>query len=251
MARLAHHEGMMIDVASGGELYVVLRSGVPAEHLVLHGSNKSTKELALALSVGIGRIVVDSFDEIERLNRLVARTSTARPRALVRVNPGVDANTHASIATGREDSKFGFSLASGAAAEAVDLLSSCHSPVDLVGLHTHIGSQIFELSAFSCAIDLLAPLVMKTQLASCVSAAAWESPIRVTRRHRCQSPNGLPWCVMLAAGPASPTRSGSQLSRGVPSRRRPRSPAIGSVPSRLSPCLRWIVSAPTSASTAG
>jgi diaminopimelate decarboxylase len=109
--------------------------------------------------------VVDSFDEIERLNRLVARgRPTIRPRALVRVNPGVDANTHASIATGREDSKFGFSLASGAAAEAVDLLSSLHSPVDLVGLHTHIGSQIFDLSAFSQTIDLLAPLVMKTQL---------------------------------------------------------------------------------------
>jgi diaminopimelate decarboxylase len=165
MARLAHHEGVMIDVASGSELYVVLRAGVPAERLVLHGSNKSTKELALALSVGIGRIVVDSFDEIERLNRLVAGERLARrARVLVRVNPGVDVNTHASVATGREDSKFGFSLASGGAAEAVDLLSSCHSSVDLVGLHTHIGSQIFELSAFSRTIDLLAPLVMKTQL---------------------------------------------------------------------------------------
>jgi len=189
MARLAHHEGMMIDVASGGELYVALRSGVPAERLVLHGSNKSTKELALALSIGIGRIVVDSFDEIERLNRLVARGgSTPRPRALVRVNPGVDANTNASIATGREDSKFGFSLASGAAAEAVDLLSSGHSPVDLVGLHTHIGSQIFELSAFSDTIDLLAPLVMKTQLAElCVGGGLGvaytgdqEAPVSIT-----------------------------------------------------------------------
>jgi len=165
MARLAHREGMMIDVASGGELYVALRAGVPAERLVLHGSNKSIKELALALSVGIGRIVVDSFDDIERLNRLVAGERLAtRARVLVRVNPGVDVDTHASVATGREDSKFGFSLASGGAAEAVDLLSSCHSPVDLVGLHTHIGSQIFELSAFSRTIDLLAPLVMKTQL---------------------------------------------------------------------------------------
>jgi diaminopimelate decarboxylase len=166
MARLAHHEGMMIDVASSGELYVALRAGVPAERLVLHGSNKSTKELALALSVGIGRIVVDSFDEIERLNRLVAGVKSAtRARVLVRVNPGVDVSTHASVATGREDSKFGFSLASGAAAEAVDLLSSCRSPVDLVGLHTHIGSQIFDLFAFSRTIGLLAPLVMKTQLA--------------------------------------------------------------------------------------
>jgi len=165
MARLACHEGMMIDVASGGELYVALRAGVPAERLVLHGSNKSAKELALALSVGIGRIVVDSFDEIERLNRLVAAKRPAtRARVLVRVNPGVDVSTHASVATGREDSKFGFSLASGAAAEAVDLLSSNHSSVDLVGLHTHIGSQIFDLSAFSRTIDLLAPLVMKTQL---------------------------------------------------------------------------------------
>jgi diaminopimelate decarboxylase len=165
MARIAHDEGMMIDVASGGELYVALRAGVPPERLVLHGSNKSTDELVLALDVGIGRIVVDSFDEIEGLNRLLGRGAPAtRPRVLVRVNPGVEVHTHPSIATGREESKFGFSLASGAAAEAVDLLASPHSPVDLVGLHTHIGSQIFDLSAFGQAIDSLAPLVVTARL---------------------------------------------------------------------------------------
>jgi diaminopimelate decarboxylase len=165
MARIAHHEGMMIDVVSGGEIYVALRAGVPPERLVLHGSNKSTDELVLAIDVGIGRIVVDSFDEIERLNGLLGQFAPAtRPRVLVRVNPGVEVNTHASIATGREDSKFGFSLASGAAAEAVDRLASPHSPVDLVGLHTHIGSQIFDLSTFGRTIDSLAPLVVTTGL---------------------------------------------------------------------------------------
>ena len=165
MATLLRQEGMMIDVASGGELFVALRAGVPAERLVLHGNNKSTEELALAISVGIGRIVVDSFDEIQRLELLVGRVKPATtPRVLVRVNPGVSVCTHASVATGQEDSKFGFSLASGAAAEAVVSLARQRNPVDLVGLHTHIGSQIFDLSAFGQAISALAPLLLKSDL---------------------------------------------------------------------------------------
>ena len=214
MARIAHDEGMMIDVASGGELYVALRAGVPPERLVLHGSNKSTDELVLALDVGIGRIVVDSFDEIERLNRLLGRVAPAtRPRVLVRVNPGVEVSTHASIATGREDSKFGFSLASGAAAEAVNLLASRHSPVDLVGLHTHIGSQIFDLSAFGRTIDSLAPLVVTTGLTElCVGGGLGvaytgdqKEPPTLTEwatamRHACRVA-GIPDSVRITAEP--------------------------------------------------
>jgi len=165
MATLVHEEGLMIDVASGGELYVALRAGIPAERLVLHGSNKSTDELVLAMSAGIGRIVVDSFEEIERLERLVNQVdSVGKLRALVRVNPGVCVSTHPSIATGQEDSKFGFSLANGAAAEAVTRLSRQGSPVDLVGLHTHIGSQILDLSAMGHAIHSLAPLLLAEDL---------------------------------------------------------------------------------------
>jgi diaminopimelate decarboxylase len=181
MARIAHEEGMMLDVASGGELSVALHAGVPAKRLVLHGSNKSMEELALALDVGIGRIVVDSFDEIDRLYRLLeVVVPGTRPQVLVRINPGITVNTHASIATGCEDSKFGFSLASGAAAGAVELLSSCHSPVDVVGLHTHIGSQIVDLSAFGRTVESLAPLMAAKRLTElCVGgglgvAYAWD-----------------------------------------------------------------------------
>ena len=134
MARLAHEEGMCLDVSTGGELHVALSAGVPADRLVLHGNNKSDEELAAALAVGVGRIVVDSFDEIDRLERLVPETPTptdphgsassrSRPRVLARITPGVEVHTHEFVRTGQDDSKFGFGLASGAAARAVDRLT--------------------------------------------------------------------------------------------------------------------------------
>jgi diaminopimelate decarboxylase len=152
MAALAHEEGMCIDVSTGGELHVALAAGVPAERLVLHGNNKSEAELARALEVGVGRIIVDSFDEIDRLERLAPATP---PQVLVRVTPGVEAHTHEYVMTGQEDSKFGFSIASGAAAEAADRLRRS-SAVDLVGVHAHIGSQIFLLHSFAQEVDALA-----------------------------------------------------------------------------------------------
>jgi diaminopimelate decarboxylase len=165
MATLADQEGMMIDVSSGGELYIALRAGVRPERLVLHGSNKSADELTLALIRGVGRIVVDSFDEIELLERLVSEMNPAAPpRLLLRVNPGIDAHTHEAMATGREDTKFGLSLASGAAAEAVERLSRWQSPFELVGLHTHIGSQVLDLQSFALAVQTLAPLMLKADL---------------------------------------------------------------------------------------
>lgn len=158
MARLAHEEGMRLDVASGGELAVALAAGVPAADLLLHGNNKSTEELRTALTAGVGRIVVDSFDEIARLERLVA-AGLPRPRALVRITPGVEAHTHDYISTGQEDSKFGFGLRDGAAARAVAQLTGPGSPVDLVGLHVHIGSQIFRTDSFARAMEVVAPFV--------------------------------------------------------------------------------------------
>jgi len=124
MARLAHEEGMHLDVASGGELHVALSTGVPADRLVLHGNNKSAGELSTAMDAGVGRIVVDSFDEIARLGTLLesAPARQDRPRVLVRVTPGVEAHTHEFVRTGQEDTKFGFSVSSGAAAEAVAAL---------------------------------------------------------------------------------------------------------------------------------
>ena len=152
MARLAHEEGMCIDVSTGGELHVALRAGVPAERLVLHGNNKSERELSTALAAGVGRIVVDSFDELDRLDRL----ATTRPRVLLRVTPGIEAHTHEYVQTGQDDSKFGFGIASGAAAEALRRLRRPGSPVELVGVHAHIGSQIFELSSYERAVAVLA-----------------------------------------------------------------------------------------------
>jgi diaminopimelate decarboxylase len=156
MARLAHEEGMHLDVASGGEMHVALSAGVPAERLVLHGNNKSEVELEAALAAGVGRIVIDSFDEIARLGRLLGRRSPQRdrPKALVRVTPGVSAHTHEFIRTGQEDSKFGFSVVSGAASAAVAALELMPE-VELVGVHAHIGSQVFEAASFEQAAEVL------------------------------------------------------------------------------------------------
>jgi len=156
MARLAHEEGMQLDVASGGELHVALSAGVPADQLIFHGNNKSEEELARALDCGIGRIVVDSFDEVARLGRLLdAPTGRSdRPRVLVRITPGVEAHTHEFVRTGGEDTKFGFSVASGAAAEAVAALELLPG-VELVGVHAHIGSQVFDVGSFEQTAEVV------------------------------------------------------------------------------------------------
>ncbi len=157
MARLAYEEGMCLDVSTGGEMHVALAAGVPAQRLVLHGNNKSEGELATALDLGVGRIVVDSFDEIERLRQL-ARSSPRRDpvEVMVRVTPGIEAHTHEFVRTGQEDSKFGFGLASGAAHEAVARLRALDG-VTLVGLHAHIGSQVFRVESFADEVAALAP----------------------------------------------------------------------------------------------
>ena len=154
MARLAHEEGMKIDVATGGELHVALAAGVPAERLVMHGNNKSPVELRMAVDSGVGRIVVDSFDELDRLDA-IHRDTGAVPKVLLRLTPGVEAHTHEFIATGQDDSKFGFTVSTGAAAEAVTRASESAS-VDLVGVHAHIGSQVFAVSSFAKAVEVIA-----------------------------------------------------------------------------------------------
>jgi len=154
MARLAHEEGMKIDVATGGELHVALAAGVPADRLVMHGNNKSMVELRMAIDNGVGRVVVDSFDELDRLDVLYAQTGIV-PKVLLRLTPGVEAHTHEFIATGQDDSKFGFTVSSGAAAMAVARASESSS-VDLVGVHAHIGSQVFVVSSFAKAVAVIA-----------------------------------------------------------------------------------------------
>ncbi len=265
MARLAADEGMWLDVSTGGELHVALAAGVPPERLVLHGNNKSEAELAEALRVGVGRIVVDSFNEIDRLARLTsarrqpsagdrhgpsagpdpapgsARPSgwpdTAAPRGwpdaaaprgwpdtaaaagapsrpvqvLVRVTPGVEVHTHEFVRTGQEDSKFGFGLASGAAAEAVARLQGLPG-VALVGVHAHIGSQVFDVASFAEAVTVLVPFVAPLELPElCVggglgvayvdgepspSMAAWAAAVRDACRRA-----GLPAGVRVTAEP--------------------------------------------------
>lgn len=154
MAKLAYEEGMHLDVATSGELHIALSAGVPADRIVLHGNNKGLDELDMALSVGVGRIVVDSFDELDRIEALVA-AGAAAPKILLRVTPGVKAETHDFISTGQNDSKFGFGVESGAAAAAVDRARASDA-VELVGIHNHIGSQVFRVESMAQALDVVA-----------------------------------------------------------------------------------------------
>ncbi|GII20833.1 diaminopimelate decarboxylase [Planosporangium mesophilum] len=139
-------EGLFLDVCSGGELAVALTAGFPPERLGFHGNNKSVAELTRAVEAGVGRIIVDSFHEIDRLTA-IARERGVRPGVLIRVTVGVEAHTHEYIATAHEDQKFGFSLAGGAAlAAALKIIDE--DVLDLRGLHSHIGSQIFDTGGF-------------------------------------------------------------------------------------------------------
>jgi diaminopimelate decarboxylase len=169
MAKLAVEEAMCLDVSTGGELHVARSAGAPAERLVLHGNNKTNEALATAISLGVGRIVVDSFDEIDRLERLLTKDPAAgpssmpqsrarRPKVLARITPGVEVHTHEYIQTGQDDSKFGFGLSSGAARRAVERLSDLDAAgaAEFVGIHAHLGSQVFALAPFARAIELLA-----------------------------------------------------------------------------------------------
>ncbi len=154
MARLVAEEGLHLDVATGGELHVAQTAGFPSARLVQHGNNKSDDELRAGLDAGVGRIVADSFDELDRLEHL-ARDAAEPPTVLVRVTPGVEAHTHEYIETGTEDSKFGFTVAAGIALAAARRVTT--SPVlRFGGLHCHIGSQIERLDPWGLAIAALA-----------------------------------------------------------------------------------------------
>jgi diaminopimelate decarboxylase len=154
MAALVHEEGMHLDVATGGELHVALAAGVPGDRLVLHGNNKSRHELELALAADVGRIVVDSFDEIDRLEALYSESGTV-PRVLLRVTPGVEAHTHEYVSTGQNDSKFGFTVSDGTAETAIERARES-AAMELMGIHAHIGSQVFVVSSFAKAVSVIA-----------------------------------------------------------------------------------------------
>ena len=160
--RWVAEEGLGVDVCTDGELDVALQAGVDPAMITLHGSNKFTSELERAIGAGVGHIVVDSFEEIARLAHLIgemaepasARSAPAgasqRPQILVRVTSGVEAHTHEFVATAHDDQKFGFSLSSGAADEAVRRVLAAPG-LDLAGLHSHIGSQIYDTAGFEVA----------------------------------------------------------------------------------------------------
>ena len=157
VARWVDDEGLFLDVCTGGELAVARRAGFPAERIGFHGNNKSTDELRDALAYGVGRIVVDSFQEIDRLAAVAGELGVVAP-VMVRVTVGVEAHTHEFIATGHEDQKFGFSLTGGQALEAARRLLARPDVFDLRGLHSHIGSQIFDTDGFEVAARRLVGL---------------------------------------------------------------------------------------------
>ena len=159
--RWVSSEGLGVDVCTGGELEIALSAGVPPEQITLHGNNKTLEELGRAVTAGVGHVVADSFEEIARLSYLTDSPGEAavQPKVLVRVTTGVEAHTHEFMATAHDDQKFGFSLASGAAEEAVRRVLA--SPgLAFAGLHSHIGSQIFDAAGFEVAahrvVDLAA-----------------------------------------------------------------------------------------------
>ncbi|WP_072688183.1 diaminopimelate decarboxylase [Rhodococcus marinonascens] len=149
IARWVADEGLSLDVASGGELAVALYAGFPAERIAMHGNNKSVAELSAAVSAGVGHIVLDSMMEIGRLDKVAAEAGVVQD-VLIRVTVGVEAHTHEFISTAHEDQKFGFSLADGKAIDAVRRVFSAGN-LRLVGLHSHIGSQIFDVDGFEVA----------------------------------------------------------------------------------------------------
>jgi diaminopimelate decarboxylase len=151
--RVMREEGLSADVASGGELAMALRAGFSGDRLYLHGNNKTERELGEALDAGVGHVICDSFDEIERLDAM----ASAGQDVLIRVTPGVSPTTHASVQTGGLDSKFGFGLEDGLAAEAIERVLAARN-LRLVGLHAHIGSQILELEPFVRAIAAVGSL---------------------------------------------------------------------------------------------
>ena len=163
MVRLIADEGLHLDVATGGELHVALHGGFPAARLVMHGNNKSDEEIASARDAGVGRIVADSFDELDRLERLGFAGDV-----LVRITPGVEAHTHEYIETGTDTSKFGFTVSTGAAGDAVARVVASDQ-LRFGGIHAHIGSQVFRLDSYAQAAAVVGRFAAECERATGVS----------------------------------------------------------------------------------
>jgi len=162
MARLANEEGLLLDVATGGELFAALHAGVPGARCVLHGNNKSIEELRAAITARVQHIVVDSFDELDRIEKLHSEGMPA-PRVQLRITPGVHVDTHDYVATGQDDSKFGFNLNNGDAMRAIQR-AQASAAVELVGIHCHIGSNVLSVANFADACAVMVNLFLSVDL---------------------------------------------------------------------------------------
>jgi len=153
MCKIIEDEGLGLDIVSGGELYTAIKADFSLEKVYFHGNNKSIEELEMALKYKVGRIVVDNFYELDLLDAL-AKEKKLRPKILLRISPGIDAHTHEYIKTGQIDSKFGFPISTGQAMEAIKTaLTKKH--LELVGIHCHIGSQVFEMESFEHTVKVM------------------------------------------------------------------------------------------------
>lgn len=153
MCGIIHQEGLGLDVVSGGELYTAYKAGFPLSKVFFHGNNKSPEELQMALEYGVGYIVVDNQYELENVNRLAA-SHGIRAKILFRVTPGIEAHTHSYTQTGQQDSKFGLGIVDGVAEQVI--IRALDLPgVEVVGLHCHIGSQIFDIQPYELAVKVM------------------------------------------------------------------------------------------------
>ena len=261
VARWVADEGLGLDVCSDGELATAVRADFPADRIAMHGNNKSPAELDAALDAGVGKIVLDSFAEVARLDDAARRRGVVAD-VMVRVTVGVEAHTHEFIATAHEDQKFGFSLAGGDAAEAVRrVLKSAH--LRLVGLHSHIGSQIFDSGGFELAARRVVGAARRDPCRArrargrrvgdwSTSAAAWASP---TPPPTSPAPR-RGWRGSCTRSSSASAGGRASRCRGSPSSPGARSP--GPARSRSTPSARSRTSSSaaahggaTSASTAG
>lgn len=153
LCKIINKEKLGLDVVSGGELFMALKAGFPAEKIFFHGNNKSLEELNMALDSGVWRIIIDNNDELEKLN-IVAGRNGIKAKVLLRITPGIDVDTHAFIKTGNVDSKFGFTLPNGDALKGVKKAFLLEN-IEFKGLHCHIGSQIFEMKYFKNAVEVM------------------------------------------------------------------------------------------------
>jgi len=161
MCKLIHEEGLYLDVVSGGELFTAYKSGYPLEQVLFHGNNKTLEEIDMGISLGVGRFVIDNFYEIENINKMAGKHNKVQ-KVYLRVTPGIEAHTHEYIQTGQIDSKFGFNIFSDDFIKAVKRIIELPN-IEVVGLHAHIGSQIFDIKPYEDEVEVMLTLLKKVE----------------------------------------------------------------------------------------